>query len=70
MKLIENLNYFIKVVGEGKEFHVHPTVNSVIKEKDMETISTICLWKMKRKKKAWNIKNAEIKQYPQPLLIL
>lgn len=43
MKLIENLNYFIKGVGGGKEYHVHPTVKSVIKEKDMETISTICL---------------------------
>lgn len=51
MKLIENLNYFIKVVGGGKEFYVHSTVKSVIKEKDMETISTICLWKMKRKKR-------------------
>lgn len=51
MKLIENLNYFIKGVGGGKEYHVHPTVKSVIKEKDMETISTICLWKMKRKKR-------------------
>lgn len=70
MKLIENLNYFIKGVGGGKEYHVHPTVKSVIKEKDMETISTICLWKMKRKKEAWNIKNVEIKQYPQPLLML
>lgn len=50
MKLIENLNYFVKVVGGGKEFYVHSTVKSVIKEKDMETISTICLWKMKRKK--------------------
>lgn len=43
MKLIENLNYFIKVVGGGKEFYVHSTVKSVIKEKDMETILTICL---------------------------
>lgn len=33
MKLIENLNYFVKVVGGGKEFYVHSTVKSVIKEK-------------------------------------
>lgn len=30
MKLIENLNYFVKVVREGKEFYGHSTV---IKEK-------------------------------------
>lgn len=48
MKLIEKL--FVKVKGGGKEFHVHSTVKSVIKGKDMETISTICLWKMKEKK--------------------
>lgn len=30
-------------MGGGKEFHVHSTVKSVIKGKDMETILTICL---------------------------
>lgn len=45
------LKLFVKVMGGGKEFHVHSTVKSVIKGKDMETISTICLWKMKGEKK-------------------
>lgn len=37
-------------MGGGKEFHVHSTVKSVIKGKDMETILTICLWKIKGEK--------------------
>lgn len=43
MKLIENLNYFVKVVGGGKEFYVYLIVKFVIKEKDMEIILIICL---------------------------
>lgn len=47
------------------------TVKSVIKEKRHGNYFNNMLVKNEeKKKKAWNIKNVEIKQYPQPLLIL